>query len=252
MARIMKIMNTEFFAADLLGMALPPTSGVEGLGEPEVFERPRACVITGQMVSTGYRARDIIPSTTSEFLDLLHGDPDGVMSPVAARVYKSSWNMGSWVVFASGDCYHPLIDRKAALAQERPCWSDLVRAIWPGRAGDQLVAILTTDTKKRVWEKARIGALGAATPVLVYNMERSVFHVLSIDWPQMLECLDLVKRVYTLGFSKTTIAEGLYVEYTRMNEIGFSRVMELERELRAWRNRPEFEFVILIAQKETK
>lgn len=247
----MKIMNTEFFAADLLGMALPRAGGVDGLGEPEVFERPRACVITGQMVSTGYRARDIIPATTSEFLDLLHGDPDGVMSPVAARVYKSSWNMGSWLVFSNGDSHHPLVDRKAALAQERPCWSDLARTIWPARAGDPLVAILTTDTKKRIWEKARIGVLGSDTPVLVYNMDRSVFRVLSIDWPEMLECLDLVERVYALGFSKTTIAAGLYVEYARMNEISFSRGMALERELRAWRSRPEFEFVILIAQKES-
>lgn len=216
---------------------------------PEMFNHPRTCVITGQVISEGYYARDIIPSSTSEFLDLLHGDPDGVMSIPAAQVYKSAWNMGSRLAFADGTCYHPLIDHKSATAQGRECWSDLVRTIWPARKGDQLVALITTDTKKRVWEKVRAGVLGPQTPVLVYNMERSVFSSLTLDWPEMLRCLDLVEEVYGAGFVKPTIYVSLFRQYDLACKHGLNQAIHWERQLRTWRHLPEFEFATLIAQK---
>jgi len=229
---------------------LAASVGAELDQAPETFDHPRTCVITGQAISEGYHARDIIPSSTSEFLDLLHGDPDGVMSIPAARVYKSAWNMGSRLAFADGTCYHPLIDRKSAAAQGRECWSDLVRTIWPAHKGDQMVALITTDTKKRVWEKTRAGVLGHQTPVLIYNMERSMFRTVEIDWQSMIVTLDLVEEVYSKGFVKPSIYGGLYRQFDLANGIGMAQTLKWERELAMLRQYPEFEFATLIAQKK--
>lgn len=235
--------------ADLLaaGLRLPP------LPDPPRPCPPGAwCCVSGVHLAEGYPAGTIITAATGEFLDTFRGRPDGWLSDAAARLFKASnpraGNLParSVLAFAGGELHLPLASRAAARAQGRPCWSDLVRAVWPARAGRPCVAILTTNTKKRLWPRARTGALGARTPLYLHDGDAS--GVRWLDWPALLACLDLVEAVYADGYSKRAIAAGLPGALAA-DALDPARALALERALRPWRTRPEFAPALLIAQR---
>ncbi len=231
--------------ADLLAPAIGAT-----YDEPPIqFDRPRPCAITGVQVTEGYAIPPLMLASSSEFLDLIHGDLTGVLSVNATRVFKSSWNIGSRLVFEDGTAYHPLVACEPAVEQGRACWSSLVREIWPSREGQQMVAIITTDTKKRIWEKAKVGRLGNHTPVLQYDMDTNTLACRELVWSRMLEYLILIEEVYSLGFVKPVIAHGLHSQFMQLSKVGFARSLSYERTLKPWRTTPEFSFALLIAQK---
>jgi len=228
-----------------------------GIGLPELDEPPRKidgraiCAITGEKIEAGYPVMDIISKSTGEYLDLLGGYSSEWLSGAAARAFKGSWNMGSRLVFADGTHYHPLVARDEAKKQNRACWSDLVREIWPDRAGQSLVMILTTDFKKRIWPRGRVGILGDATDVLVYDMQQGIFDVLQINWwPRLLKILDVFEEVYTYGFVKPVIANCLYLDHKTMGAIGVTATTDYEKYLSRIRNTGEFKIAMIIAQKQ--
>ncbi len=245
--------------ADLLaqGLGLPPVA------EPAYPLPPgTVCAITGQPITTGYRVADMVTEATAEFLDCFRAGVGGHVSENAARCFRSSNpRMGNpcarpVLLFADGPAYMPTIARESpatlprcltemGVPVSRPCWSDLVRAVWPDHHGQQCLCILTTDTKKRLWIRARVGALGARTPVLVHEGEDSA--VLLIDWARLIECLDLVEAVYSAGFPKAAIRASLY---GACKAISLAETRRMENLLRPWRSRPEFTVATLIAQKE--
>lgn len=148
-----------------------------------------------------------------------------------------------------GPAYLPLISAVSAAEQGRPAWSLLVRQVWAEYPGNRCLVILTTDNKKRLWIRSRVGQLGNHTPVLMYDAETAVNAVLFIDWPAMLVCLDLVEAIYTLGFPKAAIRESLYTTWNVLLTIGMTRARELDRQLAYWRGKPEFAVSTMIAQK---
>src|SRR5581483_3823165 len=173
------------------------------------------CAITGAPISRGYLVADMVTVATTEFLDGFRGGVHGHVSESAARCFRSANPRAgnpcarSHLAFEDGTYYAPLIALEAATAQSRPCWSDLVRAVWPARQGQQVLCLLTTDTKKRLWHKARVGALGPRTPVYLYDNPTNEQQTAPLDWAKLLDCLDLVERAYDLGFAKPAIRESL-------------------------------------------
>lgn len=249
--------------ADLLaeGMALPAVS------EP-AFDLPPGteCSITGQPISRGYRVSDMVTPATAEFLDCFRGGVHGYVSDAAARCFRSSNPRAGnpcarpLLVFAGGPAYMPTIARdspatlprclvEAGVSVERPCWSDLVRRVWPEHQGRMCLIIISTDTKKRLWIGARVAALGPRTRVLVYDSATAVNEVLFVDWPRLLACLDAVETVYTAGYPKAAIRTSLY---GALRSADLAETRRLENLLRPWRSRPEFTVACLIAQKEKR
>ncbi len=234
---------------------------VRGLSLPGLSTPPRpvppgtCCAITGQPISEGYPVAEMVTDATAEFLDCFRGGIDGWVSEAAARCFKSADPRKgnpcarSHLVFADGTYYGPLISHEAALEQGRACWSELVRQVWPERAGQQCLAVLTTDTKKRLWIRARVGSLGSRTPVLVYDSALGIDQVRLLDWSALVECLDLVEKVYSAGFPKQAIGESLYGQTRAIEQAGLRQTGAWERLLRDWRPRPEFAVALLIAQK---
>jgi hypothetical protein len=153
------------------------------------------------------------------------------------------------MVFEDGTYHHPLISATSAVAQGRPCWSQLVRDVWPERRGQPVIIILTTDMKKRLWINARVGALGRSTPMLIYDNGYCLNEVRYLSWPKLIECLDFVEDVYTRGFPKPAIQVSLYSASKAVKELGLAATRRLENELANWRTRPEFLPALLIAQK---
>lgn len=227
----------------VFGMALPP------------LEKPPAnveghCVLTGISVEVGYRAMDIVPNAAGEFLDLLPGGVGGYLSENAARALRGTWNLGSRVIFEDGTHYHPLIARDPK-HPERPIWSDLVRELWPARRGENVLVILTTDAKKRIWPRARIGAIGETTPVLIYDVTGfGLSSVQMIGWPVLLETLAPVETIYSMGFTKHSIRYSLLRQWKLAQEIGIGEAMRLDRQLKPLREEPEFAMAVIIARKK--
>lgn len=247
--------------ADLLaqGLRLPPVA------EPAYPLPPgTTCSITGQPIDRGYRVADMVTDATAEFLDCFRGGVGGHVSEAAARCFRSANpRLGNpcarpVLVFADGVAYMPTIAREspatlprclteAGVTVERPCWSELVRRVWPARRGQMCLGILTTDTKKRLWIRARVGALGPRTPLLVYDAATGVNEVLTLDWERLLQCLELVEDAYTAGFPKAAIRSSLY---GAVKKVGLAATRRFEKALAPWRGRPEFTVACLIAQKQ--
>lgn len=244
--------STFLTPADLLarGLDLPP------LPQPPL-ELPAGttCAITGQPIRHGYRVADLTTDATTEFLDAFRGGVDGYVSESAARCFRSANPRAgnpcarSHLAFADGTYYAPLIARESALAQGRPCWSELVRAVWPARAGEQCLVLLTTDTKKRLWPYARVGALGPRTPVYLYDAASGEAGVTWVDWAALLACLDLVEEVYSQGFPKSALRRGLPSAPAACLRAGLGAARRWERALAPWRERAELRLAVLIAQR---
>ena len=244
--------NLVLTPADLLarGLDLPPLPTLPGdvpLGT--------CCAITGQPISVGYPVGDMVTGATAEFLDCFRGGVSGWVSESAARCFKNADprhgnpTARSILAFEDGVCWMPLIARKSAQEQGRAAWSDLVREVWPARQGQQCLILLTTDTKKRIWIRARVGALGSRTPIMCYDSGSGLNEVRLIDWEALIKCLNLVEEVYTRGFPKVVIADHLVGAWKTVQEVGMSETRRLEANIKSWRLRLEFRVALLIAQK---
>lgn len=207
------------------------------------------CAITGERITIGIPWKRVIPSSTAEYLDLMHGMSFPYLSIEASIAFKGSWNMASRLIFEDGAMHHPYIAAKSAAKSERPYWSELVRRVWPEREGQNCLCIFAGDFKKKVWPKASVGPMGANTPVLLFDPDRFVLKNLSVDWSKLIEVLDFVEVVYKAGFNKRAIESGLYQNYKALVEHGPAAI-EWESRLANMRDTPEFAVSILIAQKE--
>ena len=163
------------------------------------------CAITGEQITEGIPWKRVIPSSTGEYLDLMHGMAFPYLSLSAAAAFKGSWNMGSRFIFEDGTTYHPYIGAESAAKSERTFWSALVREVWPEREGQNCLCIVTDDYKKKIWPRASVGQLGVNTPVLLYDSGRFVLQKLSINWQKLIEVLIFVEEVYSARFSKRAI-----------------------------------------------
>lgn len=226
------------------GMKLP------AIGNPAPVPENTYCALEGIPITTGYPIWDIVPEAAGEFLEMLHGNVSGYLSENAARAFKGTWNMGSWLIFEDGTGYHPLISREEAKKQNRPCWSNLARKVWQDRNGQGVLCILTTDVKKRVWPRARVGILGTTTPVYLHDPEQNLSGVVIIDWKNMLEKLDFVEELLNSGFNKISIRRSLLSDLKTTQSVGLAKTIDYENKLSALRARPEFQFAYVISQKE--
>lgn len=212
------------------------------------------CVLSGQSITSGYPVMDIASHAMGEFWETFNGNPHGYLSESAARCWKSCNPHGvnicrlSMAVF-DGVGYLPLVNRDAAEEQGRPCWSDLVRDAWKLYQKKPCGIVLTTDTKKRIFQSGRSGILGEHTPVLVCDPQQFIYQVLDIDWPVMLCDLDFCEIVYNVGFSKRAVAESLFREMNQCLEIGMEQARDWERKLRVVRNRAHFPIINIIMQR---
>lgn len=232
-------------SADLLVTGL-------GLALPENLRRyvesvDSVCAITGARITEGIPWAKVIPGSTGEYLDLMHGMAFSHVSVQAATAFKGSWNLGSRLIFEDGTMYHPFIASSSAEKSERTCWSDLVRMVWPKRAGQDCLCIMAGDFKKRVWDKATVGPLGRNTPVYVLDPTRFVSQNMRVDWEKMLSVLDFVEMVYDAGFSKDAICNGLHLHPAALAQL--DDALAWEDHLWDLRSLPEFSPAILVAQK---
>jgi len=83
--------------------------------------------------------------------------------------------------------------------------------------------------------------------VFLLDQERFVMQNLLINWERLIAVLNVVEEIYTCGFSKQAIQQGLYLDYAAF--IGAPQAQGWERALVDLRSTAEFKVSILIAQK---
>lgn len=237
-------------AADVLAsaFALPAPDS-----PPLEFPAPLTCALTGVPITSGYAMRPLLQKSTAIILDTIRGNIDGHISDAAARCWLSVGPgkplMKGGLAFEDGTAYQPMIALKSGQESGRGCWRDVVREVWPSRQGQRLVMILTTDTKKRLWTNARLGSLGEATPI--YVCDGNTLQSLSVSWPRMLACLDLVESLYSRGFGKDAIRDNLLSSWATAQSWGLAETIRWDRAIAPWRDSPEMLVALLIAQRET-
>lgn len=217
---------------------------------PVVFDHPRQCVITGATITEGYPALTAFDGASGLHLDSVTALHSGAISDATARVHKNSWNLGSRVFTESGAHYRPLVSLKSAREQDRPCWRELVRGLPIDHCGELLVLILTDDFKKRHWHNCRVGQIGLATPIFVHSGEHHLSALLTVNWPVMLETLDLLESTYARGFTLRALRTNLLTETKAVAANGFPEALRLEKQLAGLRGTPEFITAHIITQKE--
>lgn len=231
--------------------------------------------MTGEALSEGYPIQSIIPSTTGEWLDLLRGDVHGYFSPAAAACIQNDWNLGSRAIFETSlgvfSASYPLLARpKPGAAVElvdeatadpkrlktlrrdgqgaRPCWSDIIRSL-PERRGQRCLLIVATDPKKRVWNRARVGVVGEATPFLLFDSSRSLLTVVQAPVDDLVPAFELVEAIYTSGFTKSAIERFLPSESKPVAAVGMAQAMRWEAALKPLRLLPWFPVLSICCQR---
>lgn len=244
----------------------PPHYLAEALHLPPLPKPPvplpsgSVCAMTGEPITAGYPVMDVTTDATNEYMDTFRGRPTGYVSEAVARCMKGSNPRagmainGSHVIFESGgslESFKPLIAQAAADAQGRPSWRDLVRNEFPSRIDRRCLILLTTDTKKRLWPRSVVGALGDRTPIYIYDSGAALAGVFYHSFSRILSALDLIESIYNLGFSKRGIGAGLLAETAHADTVGLKATIDHETALASIRSTPEFPFALLIAQKDT-
>ena len=175
------------------GLDLQPLSTQPRL----IPDGPAPSRLDGRWITEGYPLGEMLGTSAADRINATGGDPTGWISDAAARCLKAanprlrSGVSLSMLIVAGERALHPMESRASAVEQGRPCWSDLVRDIWPRLRGETVLIIVTADTKKRIWQDAELGPLGSRTPVLRYDRAAAESRVLRIDWPELIDTLRL-------------------------------------------------------------
>lgn len=218
--------NIPLAPADSLAkaIALPPISNISPVDLPE----GSVCVLSGQPIRRGYRVMDVVTSANTEFLDQFAGQVEGYVSENAALCYRAgapttkSRVNGRMVANAcakshlaielqGGEVWYvsPAIDPNTAIKNNTLTWSEAVRYAWRDYAGHRAFIIMTPDFKRRLWPYARAGVLGEETPVYLLNKTYNLDGLQKVNWPELVETLNIVERFYNKGYSKDAIRNSL-------------------------------------------
>ena len=196
------------------------------------------CSICRQHTSRSVLAKSLIKSSTGDIADTFRSG-ERVCGDCAA-LFADSRLTGS-IITLDGNLWRPMV-ALASATEERPAWRDLLRRITPGA---ETVAIVTSNTKRRLWPRAVLSTYGDHwRPLFV---DGSIDRLLTINATRLLDTLELVEEVYAQGFSKPIIANSLYGGKSNLD---FATLRSYETRLAVLRPTDEFILSLFIAQKE--
>lgn len=208
------------------------------------------CAIGGHPITRGCLIADVVTDTTARPHEIFRCGGEYV-SVEAAWLYKAAARTGGGI---AGNLFavpgqpgiRPMLSRDSAIKQGRECWSDLIQSLEPGTPS---IAIITGETRRRLWLDARVSVTGEAwQPYLCMGTTDRVLTV-SLSAVQFL--LPVAEEAYGLGWSKQDILDGLLHagRVKLVQKVGLSRALELERTFAAWRGRDELLLVAAVVQK---
>lgn len=208
------------------------------------------CAIGGRPITRGCLIADVVTDTTARPHEIFRCGGDYV-SVEATWLYKAAARTGGGIagnLFAAEGQpgVRPMLSRDSADKQGRKAWPDLIMEL---EAGIPNVAIITTESKRRLWLDARASVTGDSwQPYLCWgNADRTL--TVSLRWVQ--ELLPIAEEAYTLGWSKQDLLDGLLHagRVKLVQKVGMGRALELERAFAAWRGSDELLLAAAVVQK---
>lgn len=202
------------------------------------------CALCGLRVAAAMPVKSLIKPATADIPDTFHGTH--VCAPCAAAFSESRLLTGSLLVM-NGAGLRPMVSKESARKEGRPCWRDVIRTL---PVGAETVAIITSNTKRRLWTRAAVSVVGDYWRPLFVDGDTD--RLLTVSITALRASLDLVESVYALGFRKELIGTSLWngLAPKTLAEHGLERIAELEAALNVWRGSDELLISLFIAQKE--
>jgi hypothetical protein len=124
--------------------------------------------------------------------------------------------------------------------QDRPLWREVWLQLSEKYQGYSCVILSTTDPKSRYWPRCRVGRVGKATPVYIYDPDLGISTLCQIDTLGLARQLLFIEKLLEYGFGKEAIRRGLFANLEKAQKHGLSATKDLERELAPLRATAEF------------
>ncbi|HEX6940700.1 MAG TPA: hypothetical protein VF158_14890 [Longimicrobiales bacterium] len=208
------------------------------------------CAIGGHPIRRGCRIADVVTDTTARPHEIFRCGGEYV-SVEAAWLYKAAARTGGGIAgnmlaIEGQPGERPMLSRDSADKQGRRAWPDVLMDLAPGLA---TVAIITTESKRRLWLDARVSITGDAwQPYLCWG---TTDRTLTVSLSTVQALLPLAEQAYGLGWSKQDILDGLLHagRAKLVQKVGLSRALELDRAFAAWRGSDELLLTAAVVQK---
>lgn len=227
---------------------------VEAYGSAPLDEPPTPtgsstlCAMTGVSIEAGYPLHKLISDATADIADTFPYRESGMVSVVAASAFRDGSLSGNLCVIIDSIAHglRPMVSRESATAQDRPCWADVLRTLRPGQ---QTMIVLSNESKRRLWPRARLAPVGPAWSVYLHDETGSAPR--EISHARLIACLDLVEEIYAAGFSKPAMRRGLLAanNLKTIEACGWPESRRYEASLRAWRATQELAVALFVAQR---
>lgn len=224
-------------------------SSAFGLSLPDALTEKAAkgiCGLCGQS-ELCIPSRELLVMSTSEIPELFRIS-DCLCVACASAFKASTVLIGSLLAtYESGQW----CGRKPTVSTQpnRPCWRELVYTI---AHGTPTVAVLSSNTKRRLWHRAAVSSYGNAWHV--WYVHEGDERVLSVDVTRIPACLALIEKMLSAGFSKEAIRATLFLptQSKQVSAFGVLDTLLAESQLAAWRSQDVFTFCLYIAQGDDK
>lgn len=204
------------------------------------------CAMIGNEIGEGYRVDSLVTDATSQPHEIFRY-PSEYCSPAAARLFKSMRGDAAMIsnLHATTDGgSKPLISKDSAIEKNRPCWRDIIEAL---PVGILTVSVFTEESKRRFWLNAPLTITGSSwQPYLHW---RNISRVLTIDVSVLQKVLATIEPIYSLGFSKDAILNGLFDNFQQVSRLGFAETSKLESSISLYRDSDELLLATFVAQK---
>jgi len=203
------------------------------------------CAICGRWSDTACHRDDILDKTSANLTAIFELN-DRLVCASCAEVWRKPkyWHRG--ICARPGIVVFPVISTES-VTEDRPTWSAILREL-PNDPRPRAL-ILTTDPKKRVWPMAKVSQ-GPVASIYVHDTSRGVSGNYVVQLRDLVDCLELVEKAYSLGFSKSVIQRSLFDSMAAVRLIGFEQAIQMEQGIAAHREAPHFIPALIASQKQ--
>lgn len=191
----------------------------------------------------GYPQEAVFSKSTGA-VSVLATIPSGRICAHCTALWGEPKKWARAILATPGNVQFPTI--AADTKSDRPTWKQALTQL---DRTQPRVCILTTDPKKRIWPFAQVSQ-GDAMSMYLHDPSRGISGNRVVNLDALLSTLEQIEGIYSQGFSKISIENGLLNDLKRSQSIGIPQSVSLESRLQALR--PTFEFLpaLIIAQKE--
>lgn len=202
------------------------------------------CACCGISIKEGVKVKDVAGSALGRQHEMMpHGSH---VCHGCAWMCEESTQKNRNVFAISSEIYWPMIGGDMA-TEERPTWKKLLEKAVTYAPETQVMGVLTTDPKPRLWPIAQACTV-EDFGLYVHCPDYDLSNFVRFDLNECLSISDKVSEILTLGYSKRACYFGLLSDMKKAQKEP-QLAIKNERELSELRRSPAFVPALLIASK---